>query len=137
MPLFGAFLVRERGVQNGYFFAEYLMKIGGDGWGEADLGHQQDGRASSFEHRPHSGQVDGRFARSGDAVHEEAREFAGFYAVADAFEGLLLSAVELKVKGRRPGFHVGNGELFRLFDDLDHASLHEGAEGRARDIQRL
>ena len=51
VPLIGAFLVRECGVQNGYFFAENLMKIGRDGGSEANLGHQQDGRASSLPTR--------------------------------------------------------------------------------------
>ena len=137
VPLLGAFLVRERGVQNGDFFTENLMKIGSDGGGEADLRDQQDGRAAGFEHCPHSGQVDGRFAGSGDAVHEQACKFMGFYAVADAFEGLLLGAVELKVKGRWPRLYAGNRELLRFFDNLDHSALYQRGESCAGDIQRL
>ena len=76
VPLLGAFLVGERRVQDGDFVSEDLMQVGGDGWGEADLGDQQDGRASGLEHRAHGGEIDRGLARSGDAVQQHAGKFA-------------------------------------------------------------
>ena len=58
LPLLGALVVAEGGVENSDFVAENLMQIGGHGGCETDFGHQQNGRASLRQHRLHGRQVD-------------------------------------------------------------------------------
>ena len=76
VPLLGALLVGERGVQDGDFVAEDLMQIGGDGGRQTDFRDEQDGGASGFEHRAHGGEIDRGFAGAGDAVQQHAGKFA-------------------------------------------------------------
>jgi hypothetical protein len=53
--LFGTFAVGECGVQNSHFVTEYLMQVGGDCWGEADLWDQKDSGAAGLEDSAHGG----------------------------------------------------------------------------------
>ena len=127
VPLLGALAVGQRGVQDGDFVAEDLMQVGGDGGRQADLGNQQDGGASGFEHGAHARQIDRGLSRAGDAVQQHAGEFASRDAFAHPLERGLLRGVEIEVEERRPRLGARDGEVGRLFDDLDQAAPDQRA----------
>ncbi len=91
MPLLGALFVGERGVQDGNFVAEDLVQIGGDRRREADFRDEENGGASGFEHCAHAGEVDGGFARAGDAVQKDAGKLARVNGFAQSIQRSLLS----------------------------------------------
>ena len=68
LPLLGALVVAEGGMQDGDLVAEDLVKIGGHRRSESDLRNQQNGRAPFRQHRLHGREVDGGLARAGNAV---------------------------------------------------------------------
>jgi hypothetical protein len=72
VPLFGAFAVGERGVQDGNFVTEDLMQVGSHGGSQTDFRDKQDGRAAGFKNGTHRGQVHRGLAGSGDAMQQHA-----------------------------------------------------------------
>ena len=60
------------GMQNGNFLSEDLMQIGRDRRRQSNFRNQQNGGASSFEHRTHRRKIDRGLARSGDAMQQHA-----------------------------------------------------------------
>ena len=137
MPLLGALLVGQARVQNGHFFPEQLMQIGRHCRRQPDFRHQQDRRAPRFQHGSHGGEINRRLARAGDPVQQHAGKLAGVHLLLNALQRRLLRCIELKVERRGPRLKFGHGEAGRLFDDLDHAALHQRAQRGARNFQRL
>ena len=76
LPLLGALVIAQRGVQNGDLVGKDLLQIGGHGRSEPDLRHQQNRRAAFRQHRLHRRQIDRGLARAGDAVQQHGQETA-------------------------------------------------------------
>ncbi len=70
LPLLGALVIAERGVQNGDLAGKNLLQIGGHRRSEADLRDQQNRRAAFRQHRLHGREIYGGLARSRDAVQQ-------------------------------------------------------------------
>ena len=94
VPLLGALLRRERGVEQGDVGGEGVMQLRGHGGGEADLGDEEDGGFSLVESAAHGGEIDGGLAGAGDSVKEVRAELGGFDGGGDGVEGGLLGVVE-------------------------------------------
>ena len=74
VPLLGALVGRQAGVQQGDLRAEGGEHLAGHGRGEADLRHQQQRGLAGVERALHGGEVDAGFAGAGDAVEEDGPE---------------------------------------------------------------
>jgi hypothetical protein len=64
-------------VEDGDLISEDLVKIGGNGRSETDLGNKEYGGASGFEDGTHRREIDRRFAGASYAVQKHSREFLG------------------------------------------------------------
>ncbi len=114
MPLLGAFFVRQSRVQDGHFIAENLMQIGSGRRRKANFRNQQDGGAPSIENRTHARKINGSFARTGDAMQQDAGKPSCVHRFAQAIQSGLLRWIEIEfqARGTRPG--TRDGECRRL-----------------------
>ncbi len=71
------------------------MELGGHGWGEADLGDEEDGGFAAVEGTAHGGEIDGGLSGAGDSVEEVRAELGGFDSGGDGIERELLGGVEV------------------------------------------
>ncbi len=94
VPLLGALVGRERGVQQGHAGAEGRVQLSRHGRGEADLGHQQNGRAAAEPRALHGGQIHRRLARAGHAVQQAGAEAISIKRRHDVRQRGLLGIVE-------------------------------------------
>ncbi len=136
VPLLGALVGGEGGVEEGDFVAEGGVHLAGHGGGEADLGDEQEGGFAGGEGALHAGDVDGGFAGAGDAVEEVRAEAAlghGGGDGADGFELLFVEGVLVRVlfAGSVDG---PEGEGFGFFDEGDEVALDEGEDGGLGDV---
>ena len=90
VPLLGALFVGKRGMQDGDFVAEDLVQIGGYRRREADFRDEENGGASRFEHGTHAREINGSFARAGDAVQKDAGKLSCLDGFAQAIQRGLL-----------------------------------------------
>ena len=133
LPLLGALVVAERGMQDGNLVAEDLVQIGGHGGREPDLRHQQDGRAPFGQHRLHRRQVHGGLARAGDAMQQHGQELALLDGGDDRVERRLLRGREEELQLAR--LHSRHAKGGGFFAELDDAALHQRLQRGARDVQ--
>ncbi len=62
IPLLGALVRRERGMQEGHAGAKGGVQLSRHRWGKTNLRDQQNGGAAGEQHALHGGQIHGRLA---------------------------------------------------------------------------
>ena len=130
VPLLGALLGGEGGVEQSDVGGEGVMQLRGHGGGEADLGDEEDGGFSLVESAAHGGEIDGGLAGAGDAVEQMRAEFGGFDRGGDGVEGGLLGVVEGVLGARQPG-EMREVEVRGAVFDADEVALDQrGERGR-------
>ncbi len=102
IPLLGALVGGERGVQQGHAGAEGGVQLRRHGRSEADLRDQQNGRAAGKPRTLHGGQIHGRLARAGHAVQQAGAKALAVERSHNVPQRGLLSVVEFVLDLPRP-----------------------------------
>jgi hypothetical protein len=120
VPLLGAFVGGETGVEERDLGAEGGEHFACHGGGEADFGDEQQGGLAGAERALHGGEVDAGFAGAGDAVEQNRLESALGHGGGDGGECFHLGFVERMLVGAlfAVGGKAAEVEVFgRVFDD--------------------
>ena len=137
VPLLGALVIGQAGMQDGDFVAEDLNQIGRHRRSEPDFRHQQNGGAPLFQHLAHGREINRRLAGAGYAVEQHAGKLARRDALENLSQRFFLRDAEFKFKRRAAGLELGRSKALRLVYKLHQSAPYQSSERSTRNFKAI